>query len=148
MDKLKKQQYHADWFQRNKAEQLAKQKARHKKTPTQSFNAILQQAKRRRNVEIDIEYLMEIYDQQEGCCALSGVSMTWAGGKTTPTSISVDRIDNEKDYVHGNVRLVCMCVNAFRNIMNDDQLLIMAQAIVSTMSSKKIVSECLIKETA
>ena len=139
MDKEHKRKYHADWYQRNKAVQNERQRERNKKTPVQSFNAILQQAKRRRKVEINIEYLMKIYDAQEGKCALSGIRMTWAGGKTMPTSISVDRIDNDKDYVPGNVRLVCMCVNAFRNTMNDEQLLIMAQAIVSNMSSRKII---------
>jgi hypothetical protein len=69
--------------------------------------------------------------------------MTWATGKTEPTSISMDRIDGSKGYVDGNVRLICMAVNAFRGIMNDQDLLKMARAVVSTMESKQAAKKVL-----
>lgn len=125
------------YYERHKEEFAAKAKERNLRSPKPAFNAILQQAKKRNIVEINSEYLYELYDQQEGLCALSGVRMTWAGGSARPTSVSVDRIDPAKGYIKGNVRIVCMAVNAFRSTMNDEQLLKFAKALVSNMEAKQ-----------
>lgn len=126
-----------------KAERLEKHRERNKRTPRYAFSSTLAQARKRAEVTIDQNYLMALYDKQEGLCALSGVRMTWATGKTAPTSISIDRIDGSKGYVDGNVRLVCVAVNAFRGIMNDQELLKMAKALVSNMESKQVTERVL-----
>lgn len=147
-------EYYADYYKSNKAEiqqkrlekkavRLEKHRERNKKSPRYAFSSTLALARKRAEVTINQDYLMALYDQQEGLCALSGVRMTWATGKTSPTSISIDRIDGEKGYVDGNVRLVCVAVNAFRGIMNDQQLLKMAKALVSTMESKQVAKQVL-----
>lgn len=82
--------------------------------------------------------LMEIWTDQSGRCAISGLAMTWCGGKQLPTSVSLDRIDQSGGYTKCNLRLVCHAVNAFRGIMSDVEMLHMAKAIVSHMSC----SEC------
>ena len=127
------------YYERNKEEFARKAKERNLRTPKPAFNAILQQAKKRNVVEINSEYLYELYDQQEGLCALSGIRMTWAGGGIKPTSVSVDRIDMAKGYVKGNVRIVCMAVNAFRMTMNDQELFKFAKALVSNMEGQKMM---------
>jgi hypothetical protein len=53
----------------------------------------------------------------------------------SPTSLSVDRIDNSKGYIPGNVRLVCVAINAFRGTMNDEEMLKMARALIVNMES-------------
>jgi hypothetical protein len=116
------------WLQDNKEKLLDQHRARNRKSPRYAFSSTLALARKRAEVTIDQSYLMSLYDAQEGLCALSGVRMTWATGKTSPTSISMDRIDNQKGYVEGNVRLVCVAVNAFRGTMNDHELLKMAKA--------------------
>lgn len=131
------------YYSRNKEEFARKAKERSVRSPKPAFNSILQQAKKRNVVEINSEYLFELYDKQEGLCALSGVRMTWAGGGAKPTSISVDRIDNSKGYVEGNVRIVCMAVNAFRSTMDDAELLKFAKTLVSSMESKFTMRKCI-----
>lgn len=81
-----------------------------------------------------IDDLMRKFEEQGGKCAISGVTLTWAQGKVLPTSISLDRIDQDKGYSADNLRLVCQAVNAFRGRMSDDDMLQMAIAIVANMA--------------
>lgn len=59
--------------------------------------------------ELTREYLIELYHQQKGLCALSGIPMEHKWDNLC--SISVDRIDSKLGYVSGNVQLVCKWVN-------------------------------------
>lgn len=80
---------------------------------------------------VTVDELMDLYLTQNGCCALSGIKMTWASGKgVQPTSISIDRINNDKGYEVGNVRLICFTINAFRGRMNDSEMLDMARKML------------------
>tara|TARA_R100000365_G_C2696106_1_gene36216 strand:- start:151 stop:396 length:246 start_codon:yes stop_codon:yes gene_type:complete len=63
------------------------------------------------------------YDQKGLKCPLSGVTMThtWKQGEMT-TNISVDRIDNDKDYELGNIQFVCAQANRMKGDLSHDQL--------------------------
>ena len=76
---------------------------------------------------------MQIYKDQRGLCALSGLKMTWMKGKITLTSLSIDRIDSSKGYERDNVRLVCHGVNRLKGDATDADMLAMAKAIVANM---------------
>jgi len=108
-----------------------------RKTPRFNLYSTLRLAKKRAEVTIDVEYLLNLFEEQKGLCALSGIKMTWATGKTEPTSISIDRIDNSKGYVQGNVRLICMVVNAFKSTQTDDELYEFAKKLVENMAKTK-----------
>ena len=135
------------WRLENKEQLLEKHRERNKKSPRYAFSSTLALARKRIETTINQDYLMALYDQQEGLCALSGIRMTWATGKTAPTSISMDRIDQQQGYVEGNVRLVCTAVNAFRGIMNDQEMLKFAVALVQNMKSKQVAKK-VIEEVA
>jgi len=104
------------------------------KTPRYSLSQTLGHAKKRAEVTITIQDLMDIFEKQEGLCALSGVKMTWHQGKLLPTSISIDRTNNSKGYVHGNVRLVCVAINAFKSTQTDSELYEFAKKLVENMA--------------
>jgi hypothetical protein len=146
MDKDKKAQYHAEWYKQNKAQNLETCRKARQKSPRFSLYSSLLLAKKRAEVTVTVDDLLEIYDNQLGLCALSGIKLTWSQGKWLPTSISMDRIDNSKGYVHGNVRLVCASVNSFKGTMNDDELLKMADVLVRNMQSLQTMNKCLEKE--
>lgn len=135
------------WRFENKEQLLEKHRERNKKSPRYAFSSTLAQARKRAETTINQDYLMALYDQQEGLCALSGIRMTWATGKTAPTSISMDRIDQQQGYVEGNVRLICMAFNAFRGSMNDQEMLKFANALVQNMKSKQVAKQ-VIEEVA
>lgn len=82
--------------------------------------------------------LMEMFERQEGLCAISGIRMTWMKGKLSPTSMSMDKIDPSLGYSKGNIRLICHAINMFRGQMQDDQMFMMALAIVGNMKKPKL----------
>ena len=82
-------------------------------------------AKCRRNLEftIDLDYLLALVDSQEGRCALSGWTLEFTrggnfkGGKN-PRGCTIDRIDNSKGYIPGNVQLACCLPNYLKADMD------------------------------
>lgn len=119
------------------AQSLEKVQEYRRKTPRFNLYSTLRLAKKRAEVTIDVEYLLNLFEEQQGLCALSGVKMTWATGKIEPTSISIDRIDNSKGYVAGNVRLVCTVINAFKSTQTDDELYEFAKKLVANMAKNR-----------
>jgi len=77
--------------------------------------------------EDDIENL---FVKQNGVCALSGIKMVL--DRKSIYSISVDRIDNLKDYTNGNIRLVCQVVNTMRGLLSDELLIDFCKNIIKT----------------
>ena len=73
---------------------------------------------RRRNLEftIDINYVLDLLKKQEGKCAISGWDLEFSrggdykGGKN-PKGCTIDRIDNDRGYVPGNIQLACTLPN-------------------------------------
>jgi hypothetical protein len=69
---------------------------------------------------ITVKFLLDLYDKQNGRCALSGVEMTRIVGQGhVTTNASIDRIRPGKPYTKKNVRLVCSFVNNFRGNTSD-----------------------------
>jgi hypothetical protein len=95
-----------------------------------SLNHKLTKAKGRKkfSVDINVEYLLELWDFQKGLCAVTKIPMI-----TTDTDsdlgVSIDRLDNDKGYIVGNVRLTCARVNLMRNTLSDSMLYWWASAI-------------------
>ena len=106
-------------------------------SPRMNLQAALSNKRHRgEHVTITVDYLMGIWNEQNGKCALSGIPMTWAPGHCgpTPTSISIDRLDPTRGYEAGNLRLLCHAINSFRLRMTDRELFEMAKALVDTMT--------------
>jgi len=117
-------------------------------SPLINIKDSVRNALNRRGGDITAEYVMSVWIEQNGKCALSGIDMTWGyRGKshTPPTSFSIDRIDQTIGYYKGNVRLVCHAINSFRGSMTDDEMLHMAKNLVNNMTACNEVVE-IIKE--
>lgn len=82
------------------------------------------------------EYLWTLFMQQNGRCALSGVDITldpkhsvhFREKKHTQTA-SLDRIDNNKGYVEGNVQWVHKDINSMKGDLNQDQFVHLCELI-------------------
>lgn len=82
--------------------------------------------------DIDLEYILEMWENQKGLCAVSGIKMAFGFSDVEkdkynryvrkPFNASIDRIDNNKGYVKGNVCLVCSIINYFKGA-NDMELM-------------------------
>jgi hypothetical protein len=83
-------------------------------------------------VTFDWKYLKDLWDAQEGKCAISGINMTYEmfNGRI-PTNVSVDRINSSLGYEIDNIQLVCMAVNQMKSDMTTEQLLFFCKQIVN-----------------
>lgn len=98
---------------------------------------------KRKNLEFNItlDYLIYLWNKQQGKCALSGIDMTTIlyDGRTN-TNVSVDRIDPSRGYTMDNVQLVCMACNQMKNDMSVSELYSFCKNIISVYENKKCVS--------
>lgn len=80
--------------------------------------------KRFKEVNIDLEYLKELWEKQEGKCPYTGLSLIlpiYKNLKEIPFiyRASLDRIDSSKGYVKGNVQFVSTPINLMKSEMSD-----------------------------
>jgi len=101
------------------------------KSPRSYLTYLLGKARRRHECLIDINYLCNLWDKQNGLCAITGWQMTMrlADGVVS-TNASVDRINSEIGYVAGNVQLVCRCVNVAKHDLTMNEFIMLCAAVV------------------
>lgn len=87
-------------------------------------------------VTISSQELYNLFEEQKGLCAISNVPMTWIAGKGRQSSnISLDRKDNDKGYIPGNVQLVCVAVNLMKAEMDIEELKFWCERILENGKS-------------
>jgi hypothetical protein len=82
-------------------------------------------------LEIDKEYVWELFLAQDGTCALSGVPITLPVTTLASGTASLDRIDSSKGYIEGNVQWVHKDVNKMKNALDQDYFVSMCEKIAS-----------------
>ena len=105
-----------------------------------TLKAIRQRIKDKpKDFDLTVEYLKEIWDEQNGKCPFTGFDLelrTYSSRRDFRDkllhikSASLDRIDNAKGYVQGNVRWVSVMFNFARNTFSDEDVIEFAQAVV------------------
>lgn len=102
--------------------------------------AILSRAKddrRKPEVNVDLQYLIDLWYQQKGMCKLSGIKMEHQR-KTRKHNLynaSLDRIDSSLGYLKGNVQWVCWMVNRMKGENSIDQLVEICEKIITTQKN-------------
>mgnify|MGYP001238552155 FL=1 len=96
-------------------------------TSPESYIAVvfskLKAARKDMEWDIDIDHVKELWQKQDGRCALSGVFMTWhAGEGRQDLNASIDRKDSNKGYIIGNVQLVTQRVNTMKHTLGEGEL--------------------------
>lgn len=94
--------------------------------------------------EMNLEYLYNLWKSQNGVCPISGFSLIlphsacgWKCGKSWERA-SLDRIDNSKGYIKGNVRFVSHMANIARNNMSDNDLIEFCKAVANYKNTGEI----------
>jgi len=83
---------------------------------------------RSKATDLTLEYLKEIWENQNGLCPYTNIKMEVPRSsqdediKKTPTKASLDRIDPNIGYIKGNVEFVCYCVNVMKNDFTKEQM--------------------------
>ena len=94
--------------------------------PVAWFNGKLRRAKQRDyEFTITIDYIWDIYIAQDKVCALSGVPICFKD------SASLDRVDNSKGYVHGNIQIVHKTLNYMKYTYSQDYFIKMCNLVAS-----------------
>jgi len=82
--------------------------------------------KRDKVVDLDLPYLKELWELQDGKCAYTKVKLEHPTAMQSTERYnymsSLDRIDNSKGYIKGNVQYVSVSVNWLKNRMDDNHL--------------------------
>lgn len=90
-------------------------------------NVIKNSKKRNQIYDVNLEYLSEVWKKQNGICPFTKQKLELRTHsnkeKANPYSASLDRIDNSKGYIKGNVRFVCLMYNYARNNFSDDEVI-------------------------
>jgi hypothetical protein len=102
----------------------------------------LRRAKRRQDpheVDVDVEYLMALGDQQHWKCALTGQELEftsggeiWGGRLCNPRVCTIDRIDNTKGYIDGNVQLLMWSVNHAKGVLTNKEFVSVCEAVAAS----------------
>jgi hypothetical protein len=70
----------------------------------------------------DLErYIRDLFDSQEGLCALTGLSLQFLDGDDSSLICSLDRIDSQSHYERGNLQIVCRFVNSWKSDTEDNE---------------------------
>ena len=90
---------------------------------------------------ITIEEAWDLFQAQEGRCALSGAPIKFARSqKSGVQTASLDRRDSTKGYVTGNIQWVHKIVNMMKNTLTDEEFIEWCKTIATFSSGK---SSCL-----
>jgi hypothetical protein len=67
-------------------------------------------------VVITPKYAWEVFESQDGCCALTGIKLNLPTKQTDKlhSNASLDRIDSDKGYVEGNVQWLEKRINMMK----------------------------------
>lgn len=83
-------------------------------------NTLLHDCKYRKyEIDIDVEYINYLFKKQNGKCYWFGVDLIPSPIKKHPQQPSLDRLDNKKGYIKGNVVLTCYSANIGRNEIDE-----------------------------
>ena len=82
--------------------------------------------------DITKEDLINLWDKQNGKCAISGIDMTYTlDSGRTPYNVSVDQINPSMGYTKNNIQLVCMSVNQLKSDFEMDIVLNICKNIIN-----------------
>lgn len=105
----------------------------YKEIPLDFFTNIKRAAQQREiDFDITIEYLWDLFIQQNRRCALSGMELKF--GRTNRDrigkNVSIDRIDSTKGYIPNNVQWIDKRINIMKNKMDEQEFLSICKKIV------------------
>jgi hypothetical protein len=86
-----------------------------------------------RKLEIDIQFIWDLFLKQNRKCALSGIELTFPKNnnkeENKKSTASLDRIDSSKGYTKDNVQWVHKDINRMKNVYSQEYFIEMCKAV-------------------
>jgi hypothetical protein len=93
-----------------------------------------------KKIDIDIQFVWDLFLKQERKCALSGIELTFPIKGTNEeykrATASLDRIDSRKGYLKDNVQWVHKKINIMKNVFDKQTFVTMCQAVAENFKNK------------
>tara|TARA_R110000772_G_scaffold154491_2_gene265534 strand:- start:568 stop:927 length:360 start_codon:yes stop_codon:yes gene_type:complete len=71
-------------------------------------------------------------------CKYTGIKLTWQSSKDQiPTDVTIDRVDNNKGYVTGNVVACCKGYNSFKGVLENPNNIISFSILEKALQIQK-----------
>jgi len=88
-----------------------------------------------KGLNLSLEYLKEVWESQKGICPFTGWELILRTNsnltmKKNIKQASLDRIDNSKGYIEGNIRFIAVIANYARNNFEDKEVIEFCKAVV------------------
>lgn len=101
-------------------------------THIRAILARIKEDRRKKPYDVDLGYLVGLWQSQDGLCAISGEKMSHrrTPRKHNQYNGSLDRIDSSLGYVKGNVQFVCWTVNRMKGEGTKEELIEWAKKII------------------
>lgn len=138
-NKEDQKEYWEKWYEKNKESVLKRMKEynskeenklkKQKRYANLHFRYVdIKGRSRKNNIEFNLteEYLESIYPA-DGICPLLNIALDWDSPPRHDSTPSLDRIDNNKGYIKGNVQWVSWRANRLMSNMQPDEILMLAQ---------------------
>lgn len=132
--------YNKERYQLYKLQYLERRKQYSESVPGR-LNGLLSSAQRRskkanKPFDLDIDWLMSQYENQDGRCLLTDIPLQFKteaehGRSYYPFSPSLDKIDANGSYTKENTRLVCTLINLAMNKFGEDTFEKLATAFLN-----------------
>ena len=96
--------------------------------------------KKKYGYDLTVEYLKQLWDEQKELCPITGWKLILPENTRNgwsiknPMNASLDRIDNSKGYLQGNVRFISTMANMARNVFSDEELIDFCKSVVKNVS--------------
>lgn len=123
--KLKSHEYYLANKERIKEKRKAINKYREEHNPLMLLLATSRNVaiRRKHDFDLDIEYMYNLWDNQNGNCYYTNIPMLKTFNKKSPYQVSIDRIDSNKGYIKGNVCLCCLSINFAKNSFTMEEIM-------------------------
>ena len=124
-----------EYYKKNKKEIQERSKTRLNNNLSERVGRVVRNAKQRANkdgLEFSITYksCIELFNSQDGKCALSGEPLELFGDRYLSNLMSLDRIDSTLGYTQDNVQWVCVKYNMMKAHANLKEFIEMCRKIV------------------
>lgn len=82
--------------------------------------------------DLNLEFIINLWNMQKGKCAISGIPMTYQLDRgRIYSNVSIDQINPAKGYTKNNIQLVCMSINQLKSDFDMETVFKICNSIIN-----------------